>query len=425
MAKAKEPRREELRQNLRDKQVFYFVDEDKGIDQKCRVVFKKKKLITHYPIGFDGGRRYKTVTRFLFIGFDGNSSLPVGIQKSAKFGLGFTRVLAPLMDVIEQRLSLTTIRIVKTGKVAIDSTTLTLTETLLKKLYPIFKNIIDKQKQERRDLATTKLHEQFPKKIKAPEKKYIANSVNTALSSWSQVIDEFSTADKEAIRDLFDKLALTDEFWTPDTLLKTKEILDQQYIEDVIEGYSKLMTQQHETPALEKKWQKFFSKHNWVFSYIFSYPVILVEDEAYVGGKNLSNKNGKVTDFLVKNAITENVAFLEIKTHKTRLLGSKRAYRGNDVFSMSADLTGGIAQVLDQRDNFQKEYYQHRGKSKQSFDTINSKCVVLMGTIKDLSASEVKSFELFRSNSKDVEIVTFDELLARFESLQELMTSTK
>lgn len=423
MAKAKEPRREELRQNLADMQVYYFVDEEKGIDQKCRVVFKKKKLITHFPIGFDGGQRYKTVSKFLFIGFEGNSSLPVGIQKSPKFGLGFTKVLAPLMDILEERLSLTTIRVVKTGKVALTSTTLTLTETLLQTLHPIFKNIIDKQKQERLDLATTKLHQQFPKAIKAPKKKYVANSVNAALSSWSQVIDEFSSADKVAIKDLFDKLALTDEFLTPETLLKTKEILDQQYIEDVIDGYTKIMTQQNETPALEKKWQRFFGKHNWVFSYIFSYPVILIEDEAYVGGKNLSNKNGKVTDFLVKNSITDNVAFLEIKTHKTRLLGSKKAYRGNDVFAMSADLTGGIAQVLDQRDNFQKEYYQHRGKSKQTFDTINSKCVVLMGAIKDLSASEIKSFELFRSNSKDVEIVTFDELLARFKKLQELMTS--
>jgi hypothetical protein len=156
---------------------------------------------------------------------------------------------------------------------------------------------------------------------------------------------------------------------------------------------------------------------------MFSYPVILVEDEAYVGGKNLSNKNGKVTDFLVKNSITENVAFLEIKTHKTKLLGRRKAYRGTDVFAMSADLTGGIAQVLDQRDNFQKEYYQHKGKSSQTFETINSKCVVLMGTIKDLSAKELKSFELFRSNSKDVEIITFDELLARCRDLQRLMVS--
>lgn len=44
-----------------------------------------------------------------------------------------------------------------------------------------------------------------------------------------------------------------------------------------------------------------------------------------------------------------------------------------------------------------------------------------MGTIKSLKKNELKSFELFRSNSRDVEIITFDELLARFENLQQLM----
>ncbi len=138
---------------------------------------------------------------------------------------------------------------------------------------------------------------------------------------------------------------------------------------------------------------------------------MLVKDEAYVGGKNLSNQNGKVTDFLVKNSITDNVAFLEIKTHQAKLIGTKIAYRGKDVFAMGKDVTGGIAQVLDQRDNFQKEFYQHKVKSKVSIESINSKCVVLMGTINNLKPGELKSFELFRSNSKDVELITFDELL--------------
>jgi hypothetical protein len=194
----------------------------------------------------------------------------------------------------------------------------------------------------------------------------VPNSVNAALDNWSQAIDDFSTKDKEAIKDLFDKLSLTDEFWTPETLLKTKESLDQQYIEDVIEEFNKLMKQKNETKTLEKRWQTFLARHNWVFSYIFSYPVMLFQNEAYVGGKNISNKNGKVTDFLVKNALTDNVAFLEIKTHKTYLLGAKKSYRGNDVYSMSKDVTGGITQVLDQRDNFQKEYYAQHGKSDET-----------------------------------------------------------
>jgi len=425
MAKTKPPqpktRREELRETTKSKRIYFVVDEEKGIDQKCREVFINVEKIVHYPSGFDGGSRYNNVKKFVFTGFRNNSSLPVGIQKTNTYGYGFTKEFKPFMDELEDKLKLKEIHVNKTGTDSLTKTKLTLTEATLKKLRPIFKNLIDRQKQERRDLATEKLNQSFPTKIKAPKKKYIPNSLNAILDTWSQALDEFSARDKSAIKDLFDKLSITDEFWTPEALLKTKESLDQQYIEDVVSEFKKLMKQKNETQTLEKRWQKFLGTNNWVFSYIFSFPIMLFQDEAYVGGKNLSNKNGKITDFLVKNELTENVAFLEIKTHKTELLGAKKSYRGNDVYSISKDLTGGINQVLDQRDNFQKEYYIHDGKSSESFQTLNSKCVVLMGTVKSMSKNQLKSFELFRSNSKDVEIITFDEFLARIENLQKLM----
>ena len=298
---------------------------------------------------------------------------------------------------------------------------LTITEKTLQKLFPVFQNIVDKQKQDRLALASEELNKLFPNKIKKNKRKYVKNSVHVALESWSQLIDDFSEKDCDSIRELFDRLLLKDGFIKPEVLLKTKQKLDQQYIEDVIEGYKKLLKQKKETGNLEKRWQVFLGEHNWVFSYLFTFPVILAEQEAYVGGKNLSNQNGKVTDFLIQNSITDNVAFLEIKTHRTKLLGPLKAYRGNDVFSMSSDLSGGISQVLDQRDNFQKAYALLRVNSNESFDTINSKCVVLMGMLGDLNSKQTKSFELFRSNSKDVEIVCFDELLLRFEKLQELI----
>ena len=245
--------------------------------------------------------------------------------------------------------------------------------------------------------------------------------MSSALDNWSQSIDEFSKHDKKAIKELFVMLALTDDFLNMETLISTREALDKQYIEDVIDEYEAMLEQKHETQTLEKKWQKFLATHNWVFSYLFSFPVMLFQQEAFVGGKNLANKNGKVTDFLIQNSLSENVAFLEIKTHRTTLVGSKKAYRGNDVYSMSKDVTGGIAQVLDQRDNFQKQFSLHLYNSSESFETLNSKCVVLMGMLADMSKAELKSFELFRSNCKDVELITFDELLSRFKNLKTLI----
>lgn len=422
MAKEKEPRREEVKTDGKTKRVYFFVDEEKGINQKCREVYKNKQMIVHYPIGFDGGQRYKTVEKFVFTGFKNNSSLPTGIQKSAKFGFGFTKTLRPLMDIVEEKLKIREIHVIPIGKPSLTAKILTLNETTLQRLHLIFKNIFDRQKQARLDLAKSELNLLFPKTISAPEKKYVANSVSAALSNWTHAIEDFSGNDKAAIKELFDMLALTDDFFTMETLISTKETLDKQYIEDVIDEYESMLLQKHETSTLEKKWQEFLAKHNWVFSYMFSYPVMLFQKEAFVGGKNLSNKNGKVTDFLIKNALSENVAFLEIKTHRTALLGNKKAYRGNDVYSMSKDVTGGIAQVLDQRDNFQKQFSLHLYNSSEAFETLNSKCVVLMGMLDGMSKAEIKSFELFRSNCKDVELIAFDELLARFQNLRTLIT---
>ena len=53
--------------------------------------------------------------------------------------------------------------------------------------------------------------------------------------------------------------------------------------------------------------------------------------------------------------------------------------------------------------------------------TFNSKCIVLIGKIGDLSKQQKYSFELLRSNSRDVEIITFDEVKQKIKSLMKIM----
>ena len=420
---AGEPIREEkLVKDLQTKEVYHFVDSEKGIDQKSREIYKNKDLEVHYPIGFEGGPKYKNAQVFTFEGFGG--ALPVGIVKSAKFGLGFTSVLKSFIDYLEENFTIKEIVFLKSGTSSLDKNAkrLVLTESNFRSIYDVVKNLLDRQRDDRLAASEDQMARLFPKEVKKAARKYVKNTIASAVATWGNSLSEFSEGDRQSVKDLFDKLALTDGFFTADAVLKTKEAIDATYIDDVISQYEELMQQKHETEQLEKKWQKLLKKHSWIFSYIFAFPIILHQDEAFVGGKGLSNKDGKVTDFLVKNNLTENVAFVEIKTHKTELLKGGKPYRGSDVFSMSSDLTGGVAQVLNQRDNFQKHFATHRMNSPEvPFETFNSKCVVLMGSLADLDKKQIASFELFRSNSKDVEIITFDELLERFRSIKTLM----
>ena len=341
---AKKIKEEKLYQNLIDRKVYHYIDSEKGINQISRVVYKKKDIEVHYPIGYTGGSKYLRTKKFVYIGFNGK--LPVGVIKSPTRGLGFTKVLKPLILFLEKNYKIEKIKILKKGKPGFssDKKILSFTEANLEHLHKIFSNILEKQRQENLLLAVEQLHLMFPKQVKKGIKKYIPNSISSILSTWEQSLSEFSEKDKDAIKELFDKLTLTQNFLNADTLLRTKETLDEQYIEDVIQQFKIMMKQKRETKTLEKKWQRFLKKHSWIFSFIFSYPIILFVDEAYVGGKNISNKDGKVTDFLIKNNLTQNVAFIEIKTHKTKIFKRAKAYRGTDVFATSEDLSGAISQ---------------------------------------------------------------------------------
>jgi hypothetical protein len=413
---------EKLETDLTTKKVFYYYDTANKIKQLSSEIFKKTDQIIHFPRGFEGGEKYKTIKKFIYKGFNGK--LPVGVIKSVAFGWGFTKTLNPFAYYLNENFDIEEVIIEKAGKTDLDiaNKKLYLNETSLAILQDAFSNIFKKNKEEIDFVLKVNLHTLFPKTIDKPTKTYIANALATSLASWGNSIDEFSDSDKNAIKDLFDKLSIGTDFLTKEALAKTKEIVDNKYIQETLKKYKALMALRTDGVNLEKQWQEFLKENSWIFSSIFAQPVILYKREAYVGGKNIDNQNGKFNDFLIKSSLSDNVSFLEIKTHKTKMFENS-AYRGQDVYSATKELTGCIVQVLNQRDNFQKEFYAIKGKSKGkgNFETFNSKCVVLIGSTKDLDENQKYSFELFRSNSRDVEIITFDELLTKIESLQKVM----
>jgi hypothetical protein len=152
---------------------------------------------------------------------------------------------------------------------------------------------------------------------------------------------------------------------------------------------------------------------------LFSTPVFFFQNQAYAGGKEINNTNGKVTDFLYKNEFTDNVSIIELKTHKTELLSAK-PYRGKDVYSLSTELSGSVNQVLNQRQNLVQEFVKLRTKDEW-FESYHPKCLIIAGSIKFLPKDGIKSFDIFRNTLQGVEIVTFDELLKKLEFFSDLI----
>lgn len=170
----------------------------------------------------------------------------------------------------------------------------------------------------------------------------------------------------------------------------------------------------------EEYWQNLLTSNPWVISQVFSYPVVIITDKAYVGGKAIDNTGGNIVDFLYKNQITNHVKLVEIKTPTTKLLSAM--YR-NNVFSISTELTGSINQVLNYREEIEKNFLALSSASACKYEVINPRCLLIAGSFENeqLDDTQKKSFEIFRSELKNVEIITFDELFAKVQLLLGLL----
>jgi hypothetical protein len=172
----------------------------------------------------------------------------------------------------------------------------------------------------------------------------------------------------------------------------------------------------------ESYWQGLLSEHAWVFSQLTGSPVVVLQERAYVGGKGLENRGGGEIDFLVRNALTHNASFVEIKTPQTPICGS--AYRTSGAVSIHKEISGGVVQVLGYRETFEKSFNQLvAGSDVGTFHSYNPRCILIAGTSDVLGEEEARSFELFRNALTDVQIWTFDEVAARLQGIRDALAT--
>lgn len=168
----------------------------------------------------------------------------------------------------------------------------------------------------------------------------------------------------------------------------------------------------------EEYWQKLFTENpNILFSIIPSVGQIICK-KPYMGGKAINNTGGTISDFLFKCG-TRNVSIIEIKKPTTKLIEGQ--YR-NEVFSPSNKLSSAIVQVRKQKDILTKEYYMRKESSEKQgikLDIYDPKIYLIIGNSQKLNESQLESFELFRNGLKDIEIITFNEVVDKLTLITE------
>lgn len=180
----------------------------------------------------------------------------------------------------------------------------------------------------------------------------------------------------------------------------------------------------------ESFWQSFFESNPWILQQVFAFPVVYLNGETYLGGKNSHGRQGQggsATDFLLKNGSNGSFAVIEIKTPGCNLVGG--LYRGdghgnrNDIYNMHADLSGGIVQMEHQICTAVEYFNTTIGEDHAGLNHLNPSGVLIAGNYSRLTEVQKRSFDLFRKSLGKNQVYTFDEVLAKLRLLQAVYES--
>jgi hypothetical protein len=202
----------------------------------------------------------------------------------------------------------------------------------------------------------------------------------------------------------------------PQDLMMLHAEIERATLAKVIEKYDEQLGKSNQ----EKHWQTFFEQNKLVLSMVFARPVELLHTQFHAKPSTITGAGAQIGDFLF-GELGQALAIVEIKKPGTELVQCK-AYRGEEVFGPSAELSGAMTQVLYQQSELRQRWTQHisdtEGLRHWKPDVI--KCIVIAGTTPAESVKR-RSFEVFRNSCKDVEVVTFDELLTKLKLLQKYL----
>lgn len=168
----------------------------------------------------------------------------------------------------------------------------------------------------------------------------------------------------------------------------------------------------------EMEWDRFFKENTWIFGHGLAYQFLSqIDSQAHYGGGALSGSGGQVGDYLMSTeAKARFTVLVEIKKPDGELVRNKQ-YR-NKVHELGNDLTGGVAQLQSNCRTWAIEGVRQEENAQRLMEediyTYEPKGILVVGNTAQLNSRDKKAtFELFRRNLHNPEIITYDELLER------------
>jgi hypothetical protein len=179
----------------------------------------------------------------------------------------------------------------------------------------------------------------------------------------------------------------------------------------------------------EQVWQRFLEENPWILGISLAGQLLTSWDsvklEQVVAGFSIAGA-GKRTDALLRTSgRIRSLVFAEIKHHETPLLASE--YRPA-CWAPSSELAGGVTQVQQtvfmaarQIGDRLADTDPEGAETGETTSLVRPRSYLIVGSLDQLRGTsgvhraKHQSFELYRRNLYEPEVVTFDELLARAE----------
>lgn len=196
-----------------------------------------------------------------------------------------------------------------------------------------------------------------------------------------------------------------------------KRLLDEQ---DYLNAYK--AEEGLTSPQEEKVWQHFFQKNPWIFGFGLDYRYLdILQAEAHIADTDVSGHDAAIVDFLM--GCTNFTVLVEVKKPSTPLF-RKNQNRANS-WRLSSDFTDAVSQILEQKASWQIKAEANAHKNFNAAGqllrqrTLDPKCILITSSSAAFAGSEkereikLRTFELFRRDTRNIEIVTYDELYER------------
>ena len=272
-------------------------------------------------------------------------------------------------------------------------------------------------------LSTRKITLQDDLKLSLDEE--AKKKIRTAFSDESNrdfLLELISQADiHDAIRTMFTnddkKMILIEQIKSG--LITSHDIVNVGYRKEQLSVFEEMLKICDD----EKDWQLFFEQNQWIFGYGLDYKFnYILQREYSTGSKGLDAKGEAIGDFILTDS--QFTVLVELKTPRTKLFSSEKFRNG--CWKISNDLANVTSQVLAQKHEVTVNFDKLAEDVDKDISLYDPKAIVVIGNTQQFNAECVKesrwkkrTFELYRRNLRNVEIITYDELYARAKFIVE------